>query len=158
MIRPATVSDPTRESLTAVSNTKPLGRHSFPFSKVLPPWGWREGGVAGIYGCLQVPAPHRAEALVMQHLTLAFTLSLLFKHTSPGGRLGGSSCKRQTLDFSSGHDLVACGTDPHVRLCEAVWSLFGIFCLPLSLPLPHSHVCACVCVCVCSLFLAQNNK
>ena len=46
--------------------------------------------------------------------------------------------KGPTLDFSSGHDLMVCGIEPHVRLCtddtEPAWD-------SLSLPLPHSLAC-----------------
>ena len=32
------------------------------------------------------------------------------------GHLGGSSVRRSTLDFGSGHDLMVCGIEPRVEL------------------------------------------
>ena len=51
------------------------------------------------------------------------------------------SVKHLTLGFGSGHDLMVCGIEPHVRLCadseEPAWdSLF----LLLSLPLPYRYL------------------
>ena len=45
------------------------------------------------------------------------------------------SVKRQTLGFSSGHDLMVHEFESHVRLCADSRSLLGILCLLLSLPL-----------------------
>ena len=50
-----------------------------------------------------------------------------------GGSWVAQSVKRQTLDFSSGHDLMVCEFEPCIRLCadsmEPAWD-------SLSLPLP----------------------
>ena len=51
-------------------------------------------------------------------------LTLPFKNYAPGS-LGGSSVKRPTLGFSTGHDLMVYGFEPHVELCtgsvEPAW-------------------------------------
>ena len=55
-----------------------------------------------------------------------------------GGSWAAQSIKRQTLDFSSGHDLRVCEFEHRIRLCadsmEPAWD-------PLSLPLRSSPAC-----------------
>ena len=57
------------------------------------------------------------------------------------GCLGGSV--GWAPDFSSGHDFLVCGFEPHLKLCAecllGAWSLFWMLCLPLSLCPSPAH-------------------
>ena len=49
--------------------------------------------------------------------------------------------KLLTLDFSSGHGLMVCETEPHVGLCaDSIGPAWDS--LSPSLSLPHAHMCA----------------
>ena len=50
------------------------------------------------------------------------------------------SVKPLTLGFGSGHDVMVCGSEPHIGLClvsaEPAWDSLSF---PLSLALPHLY-------------------
>ena len=68
-------------------------------------------------------------------------LRLMVKDEVFRGVWAAQSIKRQTLDFSSGHDLTVHGfKPPHRAPCRERGTCLG-FCLLLSLPLPRLALC-----------------
>ena len=68
----------------------------------------------------------------------------MVKTKDTGGTWMALLVKCLTLDFSSGHGLMVCEFEPHVRFCvisaespEPAWDSLS---LPLSLPLPRSYL------------------
>ena len=63
--------------------------------------------------------------------------ALVLRRQKPRGAWVAQSVEHPTVDLGSGHDLTACGFEPHIRLCvdsmEPAWDS-----LLLSLPLTHS--------------------
>ena len=62
-----------------------------------------------------------------------YVLNILFR-----GSWVAQFIKHLTLDFGSGHDLLGCETQPHIRLCaDSVEPAWDSLSLPLSLSLPN---------------------
>ena len=83
---------------------------------------WEPGGLAPSLssshggGRVTQTWAHTSRVTLGKFLT-TLSLSLLIQEVSARGAWGAQSVECPTLDFSSGHDLTACGFETCVRLC-----------------------------------------